>query len=421
MKSVCIIIPTRERARTLHFTIKSCLNQNYENLKILVCDNFSSDNTRSVVESFDDERLFYINPGKRLPMSKNWDFALENCNEDYVTIIGDDDAFLPDSIKVLVDLLDKYQCSAVSWKKAEYTWPDYPKKMWANKLIFPAKHRLFRIKGKTAFELIFNFHMGYNCGPSLYNAIVSRDTIQKIIATEGRVFKSRCPDVYSSLVFSKLLEDYLYLTYPISINGASGQSNGTSSMNCVKETSYSDSPREKFAKENYGANFYKEIEFSLVKGSITAAITDSFLVLRDESSFSCPKINFKRIFSRIISECVINNTLDKENIELIKNLAKKRLSASNYERLLAQLSPHLVDVGLIEESVPSLVGNIAKGESTLDVSFMGVSNVFDAGLLLKLILNSSKFPEKTENLGKIGFFIGKAFQKMFSSSINHGI
>ena len=57
-----IIIPTRERATTLYWAIKTCLNQDYENLEVIICDNFSSDNTREVVAEFEsDKRVRYLN------------------------------------------------------------------------------------------------------------------------------------------------------------------------------------------------------------------------------------------------------------------------------------------------------------------------------------------------------------------------
>ena len=56
-----VIIPTRERSDTLQSSLKTCVGQDYDNLEIIVSDNFSTDNTREVVESFDDPRIRYIN------------------------------------------------------------------------------------------------------------------------------------------------------------------------------------------------------------------------------------------------------------------------------------------------------------------------------------------------------------------------
>jgi glycosyltransferase involved in cell wall biosynthesis len=47
-----IVIPTRQRAHTLYFTLRSCLMQSFDDYEIVVCDNCSSPATREVVESF---------------------------------------------------------------------------------------------------------------------------------------------------------------------------------------------------------------------------------------------------------------------------------------------------------------------------------------------------------------------------------
>jgi glycosyltransferase involved in cell wall biosynthesis len=73
-----IVIPTRERAVTLRHTLRTLIDQSYSSCEIIVCDNASTDNTRDVVESFFDSRIRYINPGRRVSMSENWEFALWN-------------------------------------------------------------------------------------------------------------------------------------------------------------------------------------------------------------------------------------------------------------------------------------------------------------------------------------------------------
>ena len=71
-----ILIPTMDRAATVVDTIRTCLSQEDENLRIIVSDNASTDDTMEVVRSFSDARLSYINPGRRLGMSEHWEFAL---------------------------------------------------------------------------------------------------------------------------------------------------------------------------------------------------------------------------------------------------------------------------------------------------------------------------------------------------------
>ena len=90
-----VLIPTRERAGTLRAAIQSCLNQQVSNLRVVVSDNCSGDDTAAVVSGFTDQRLEYVNPGRRLSMSANFEFALEQFRDGYVMHLGDDDGLLP--------------------------------------------------------------------------------------------------------------------------------------------------------------------------------------------------------------------------------------------------------------------------------------------------------------------------------------
>lgn len=57
---VTVIIPTYNRAKTIERSINSVLSQSYSNLELIVVDDGSSDNTKSVVENIDDSRVRYI-------------------------------------------------------------------------------------------------------------------------------------------------------------------------------------------------------------------------------------------------------------------------------------------------------------------------------------------------------------------------
>ena len=118
-----VIIPTRERADTLHHCLKTVVAQDYDNLNIIVSDNVSQDNTEEVVKSFRDERINYLKTDKRVSMSHNWEFALAHVDEGYVTFIGDDDALLPGAIEKLASILEDYQFDAVTSPFCLYNWP----------------------------------------------------------------------------------------------------------------------------------------------------------------------------------------------------------------------------------------------------------------------------------------------------------
>ena len=94
-----IVIPTRERADTLVHTLASALALDYDNYTVLISDNASDDSTAALVSGFNDPRIRYLNTGKRISMSHNWEFALDHVADGWVTVLGDDDAILPDALK----------------------------------------------------------------------------------------------------------------------------------------------------------------------------------------------------------------------------------------------------------------------------------------------------------------------------------
>jgi len=94
-----VVIPTRERCATLPFALRTCIEQDYADLEILVSDNASRDDTAAVVATFHDPRIRYVNTGTRCSMTRNWEFALQRVTGDYVTFIGDDDGLLPGAVR----------------------------------------------------------------------------------------------------------------------------------------------------------------------------------------------------------------------------------------------------------------------------------------------------------------------------------
>lgn len=119
-----IIIPTKDRAETLIWAINSCLQNKYSHFSIIVSDNASTDNTEEVVMSFRDPRITYLKTPFRMSMTANWEFALKHVKEGYVTVLGDDDGFLPNSFHDINEMLNRHPSKAISWKQSFYRWPN---------------------------------------------------------------------------------------------------------------------------------------------------------------------------------------------------------------------------------------------------------------------------------------------------------
>ena len=83
--AACQLATARERCETLPFAIHSCLTHNHDRFTVIVSDDMSRDEIRTIFESIDDDRLRYINPQRRLDVSANFNFALNHAEDDAVS------------------------------------------------------------------------------------------------------------------------------------------------------------------------------------------------------------------------------------------------------------------------------------------------------------------------------------------------
>lgn len=99
------------KAKYLYEAISSCLAQTYKDFEIIVVDDASPEDLRSVVLKFDDSRLKYfrneVNCGA-VNVVDNWNICLGHCAGDYVICMGDDDRLTPDCLQEYSCLLNKY-------------------------------------------------------------------------------------------------------------------------------------------------------------------------------------------------------------------------------------------------------------------------------------------------------------------------
>lgn len=303
-----IIVPTRERADTLFFCLKTLLDQDYCNYQILVSDNCSLDDTCQMVSGLQDPRIRYVNTGKRVSMSHNWEFALSHVKDGWVLFIGDDDGLAPGALCLLNNVIKKTRCEAITTANYTYWWPNHFPSILGGDLTIPIPEReVFEIKNSAEMlKKVMNGQAPYRSLPWLYNGgAASINLINRLRTLQGQYFRSLNPDIYSAITLALGSKNYASIKVPIAINGASKHSGGTSLM--LGQKGDLNSPTAKFlAEENmqfhpalvFGMSYqimayecylqanhlYSELEFKL-KDQIKIALTIA------------PKVNFREIWA----------------------------------------------------------------------------------------------------------------------------
>lgn len=106
-KLVSIIIPTYNRGNIIRETITSVLNQTYQNFQVFIIDDGSTDNTKSVIQSFDDKRIKYVFQNHSGLPASGRNTGLKQINGDYIAFLDSDDLWFPRKLEIQINLFEK--------------------------------------------------------------------------------------------------------------------------------------------------------------------------------------------------------------------------------------------------------------------------------------------------------------------------
>lgn len=106
---VCICVPTYNAALTLTETLVSILGQTYQNLKVLVVDNASTDGTPELADVFaaKDPRLTVLRHSENVGAEGNFTRCLQLASGDYTAIYHSDDIYAPSMVQEEVEFLER--------------------------------------------------------------------------------------------------------------------------------------------------------------------------------------------------------------------------------------------------------------------------------------------------------------------------
>lgn len=225
--SYSLIIPTRNRQRTAMYAIESALNCNYEKLQIVVPDNSDTDDLYHQLKDRGWlEKITYHKNEKILSMRDNWEKGIDLATGDILSVIGDDDAIMPDAYIYANVLFSRHSIDVLHSESAIYKWDCYP---------LHGRRHYIRTKLREAVRIINNprdilrgvinheYHVG--TGPGLYYGFVRKTFLEELKKKRGRWLVDHVPDFdsgYATLMYS---ESFAIITRPLFVQGHSGKSN----------------------------------------------------------------------------------------------------------------------------------------------------------------------------------------------------
>ena len=81
MNLVSVIMNCHNGEKFLNESVKSVINQTYQNWELIFFDNLSNDNSKKILQSFRDKRIKYFNSKKFLDLYAARNLAIEKVVE----------------------------------------------------------------------------------------------------------------------------------------------------------------------------------------------------------------------------------------------------------------------------------------------------------------------------------------------------
>ena len=118
---VSILIPTYNSMNFIEKTLKSCMNQDYENFEIVVSDDCSKDETyKYLLEmSKKNERLRVMRNDRNLGSLRNFNKLIDEAKGEFLKFLGSDDEIFPNFISNAINELSK-----IDFKKNFFVSPE---------------------------------------------------------------------------------------------------------------------------------------------------------------------------------------------------------------------------------------------------------------------------------------------------------
>ena len=364
---ITIIIPTRDRSETLSATLKTCISQDYDNLEIIISDNYSKDNTFDVVNSFNDKRLKYIKTPHRISMSSNYEYALQSMSkEGFVSIIGDDDGLMPESILKFIKLQALHNVEAVVSPSIYYAWSSFVIESERNIIICKDSKKIERMQ-KSRDELIklirYDGHERnyiWNL-PGIYRNYVDKKVINKA-KVNSKYFHSITPDAYSAIVNSLFIEEYLFTNQSLFIEGVSGKSNGASQL-----LGKNNEEENKFIAEN-DHSFHKKLVYA---PSAPIVLAEAFFQVKERFPKECVKYDIQ---IQSICQSAINNAVTM-NEERVLNSIENILSINSLPNVKLKKNKFTIFCYRIKNLISYI------GRTEINCNHHKINDVYQASLL----------------------------------------
>lgn len=400
-----VVLPVRNNINTISSTLKTCLEQNFNDYEILISDNSDDDNQnipRLLHADFDSEKIRYIRTPRVLPITKSFEYAYLKAQGDFLLPLGADDGLLFGALNKLDDI--KYQIekqdkvNLLTWDRLHYVWPSLNGGTQESQFIIPSLYRKNNLEWEKRESLamlkqvIDNPNAKYGLPLCYINSGMKRDYLYTMLKETGAMLDGHSQDLYTGIIMLGLNEYYYHLKFPITVAALSNNSSGALSFEGVDS--------EKIVKTRNNEFYASNMLYPMQRDS------EDLISISDGDTANM----FAQLFRAIDMQCIPKEVIGAINwesigIDIISQMNFNDMNRKKYERHLINMInlfskesavrlQQIIDLretkgdGIKKSGKKQYFrGFDDKGGLHLDASEFGVKDVYDVCRLFNSICN----------------------------------
>lgn len=312
-----IVVPTKNKHYYLEFLVRYFHSIDSDKIEFIIQDNSDLGSNQDFIvflEKMNDSRVSYLYTSEELTIDENCDLALNRAKGEYITMIGDDDAFS----KYIVEYVEEFKkdnLDAILPAKSSYIWPDVKPRFYKGKLSGTFRIKNFNFETKK-INVKLELHKVLAIGgtemlslPRIYHGIIKKTILEKIYEETNTYFPGPSPDMANAVASCKFIEKYRLIDVPLIISGHSKSSGGGQGS---QGKHYGEISELKFLPKDTIANWTKCIPFYWSGFTIYAESVFQALK-RTGRKGDLDKFNLEYL----IASCIVFDTNYKDRIHLI--------------------------------------------------------------------------------------------------------
>lgn len=406
-----IVIPVRNATDTLFYTLKTCIEQDYQGkYEVVLSDNSMEghDVAYEIYKKLNDPHIKYYKTPCSLTLTKSFEFACLQTKGKYIISLGADDGILPWTLSILYQAWEDKNIGSnniLKWERGFYAWPGFNGGQ-ENQFCIPKFYRKNNVS--CSYEMSENYLKNIFCEPSymyvlpnMYiNSGFKREHIKKLYEKTGRLWDGFSQDIYMGVTNLMIMDKIVNISYPLTIAGMSSSSIGATCNSNSKNVVEYDKKNINIA--NYGENnscvvFLDSIDNMPYIGTDVGDLYASIYYLNNKrigkEMFNQEK-DIKTAFLKIYNSVSVLDDKLETYIELGKHAAMLRgeefLNWFNTEIANVLLNDKIKysdeDKAIDYKKKKFIEGYDDCGGVILDASRFGVQNIYEAVQLFKSFL-----------------------------------